>query len=50
MLDLKTMRAIGGLLARQARARAREADAGVNEVIDWGRCWRNGKPGRLKWR
>lgn len=36
MLDLKTMRAIGGLLARQARARAREADAGVNEVIDLG--------------
>lgn len=36
MLDLKTMRAIGGLLAQQARARAREADAGVNEVIDLG--------------
>ena len=36
MLDVKTMRAIGGLLARQARARAREADAGANEVIDLG--------------
>ena len=36
MLDVKTMRAIGGLLARQARARAQEADAGANEMIDLG--------------
>lgn len=36
MLETKTMRAIGGLLARQARARAREADVQSNEVIDLG--------------
>ena len=34
MLDIKTMRAIGGLLARQARARAAEPDVMSNEIID----------------
>lgn len=34
MLDIKTMRAIGGLLARQARARAVEPDVMNNEIID----------------
>lgn len=36
MLDAKTMRAIGGLLARQARARAVEADVQADEVISLG--------------
>ena len=36
MLDMKAMRAIGGLLARQARARAVEADAQADEVISLG--------------
>lgn len=36
MLDLKTMRAIGGLMARQARNRVTEADIQNNEVIDLG--------------
>lgn len=34
MLDIKTMRAIGGLLARQARTRAVEPDVINNEIID----------------
>lgn len=34
MLDIKTMRAIGGLLARQARTRAVEPDVMNNEIID----------------
>ena len=34
MLDIKTMRAIGRLLARQARARAVEPDVMNNEIID----------------
>lgn len=34
MLDIKTMRAIGGLLARQARTRAVEPDVMSNEIID----------------
>lgn len=34
MLDINTMRAVGTLLARQARARAKEVDAATNEVID----------------
>lgn len=34
MLDTNMMRAVGTLLARQARARAKEPDAAANEVID----------------
>ena len=45
MLDAKTMRAIGGLLGRQARARATESDVQNNEVIDLGPLlmpWKSG--------
>lgn len=36
MLNVETMRAIGGLLARQARARVAEAEVQSNEIIDLG--------------
>lgn len=43
MLDIKTMRAIGRLLARQARARAVEPDVMNNEIIDLAPCCNFGK-------
>lgn len=36
MLNVETMRAIGGMLARQARARVAEAEVQSNEIIDLG--------------
>lgn len=36
MLNVEAMRAIGGLLARQARSRATESDVQNNEIIDLG--------------
>lgn len=46
MLDTNTMRAIGRLIARQARKQAPEAAA--NDVIEliWGRCLSRGKQER----
>lgn len=46
MLDTATMKAIGTMLARQARSRAAESDVESNEVIDLAPLLREWKPGR----
>lgn len=47
MLDNETMRAIGILLARQARKEAQEEGTGANGIIDLGPLLKKWKPGAL---